>query len=187
MDHDALTAALDLLGRTLADRGRSYHVAIVGGSALLLTGEGLRPTQDVDVVAVASGGAALGTTWTLPSELCDAASDVAMRLGLSPDWLNAGAGAILERRLPDGYERRLRSRVYDGLVVSVLSRPDLVRLKVLAAIDEGVDSRHMHDLRRMAATRAECTDAVRWALRTHHARDPLLRDIARALDVELEP
>ena len=40
------------LGGTLADRGLRYEVVIVGGAAMLLNQASVRPTQDVDVIAV---------------------------------------------------------------------------------------------------------------------------------------
>ena len=48
-----LRRALRSLGTTLADRGLRYHVAVVGGAALLLRDDHDRPTGDVDVAAVA--------------------------------------------------------------------------------------------------------------------------------------
>ena len=47
--------ALRSLGTTLADRGLRYHVAVVGGAALLLRDDHDRSTGDVDVAAVAEG------------------------------------------------------------------------------------------------------------------------------------
>jgi hypothetical protein len=88
--------------------------------------------------------------------------DVAATLGLGEDWLNAGAAAILLGKLPDGYQERLNSRSFGGLVVSVLGRLDLIRLKVYAAADEGPGSRHIHDLVLMQPTSEEAGNAVEW-------------------------
>jgi hypothetical protein len=171
----------------LQDRDLRYNIAIVGGSALLLTGEGSRATQDADVVALATGDAELRPTWRLPADLESAVLDVAATLGLRSDWLYAGAGALVGHRLPGGYERRLRTRSFGGLVVSVLRRPDLIALKLLAAVDEGPTSRHMWDLRTLEPTRRELERAFRWLLQTHSADDPLVHDLARAFDMELPP
>ena len=91
------------LGDTLADRELRFHVALVGGAALLLTGQISRPTQDVDVAAVGTDGA-LSPARHLPDLPVEASRDVAAILGLDPDWLNAAAVAVIGDDLPDGYE-----------------------------------------------------------------------------------
>lgn len=113
-------------------------------------------------MSVASGHERLQVTWTLPADLQDAVADVADLLALERDWLNAGAAGVVQTYLPEGYEERLRTRVYGALVVSVLSRRDLIRLKLVAAIDDAPQGRHVSDLRDMKATTEELADAVAW-------------------------
>ncbi|TVR29646.1 MAG: hypothetical protein EA388_15280 [Nitriliruptor sp.] len=175
-ERDTLIEALARLGDTLADRDLHFHVAIVGGAALLLTGQISRPTQDVDVAAVATDGA-LTSTWYLPDPLIEASRDVAVTLGLDPDWLNAGAVAVIGDDLPDGYETRLDSYRFGPLTVSVLSRLDLMGLKLLAAFDEGPHSQHVADLRAMESTPDELEKALRWALSRRDPNDPLVRSM----------
>ena len=171
-----LRRALRELGETLADRGLRYHVAVVGGSALLLRDELERPTRDVDVVAVAEGVDTPLPQFDLPVPLREAAADVAAALALGDeDWLNSGAVAHVGDKLPVGYLERAQSIVYDGLTVSVLSRQDLIRLKMYAVTDEGPDSRHARDLAIMHASAEEFAEAITW-VRHHTIQDPQLID-----------
>jgi hypothetical protein len=86
-----------------------------------------------------------------------------LRLELDPDWLNAGALGVIGHLLPEGFEDRLRSESFGtGLIVSVLSRPDLLRLKLFAASDEGLAGVHFSDLCAMRPTTEELADAHAW-------------------------
>lgn len=180
---EELRRALRALGDTLADRGETFHVAIVGGAALLLRGQSGRPTQDVDVVAVAAGGLPLRSRHQLPPELVDAAEDVAAVLDLDRDWLNAGALGVLHGRLPEGYEDRLEPEAFGNLTVSPLSRQDLIRLKLYAAADEGPASVHLHDLVRLSLTSDELGDARAW-VEAQYATGPVpeLQDVVELLE-----
>jgi hypothetical protein len=182
--HASLVRALEELGGVLTDRGLTFRIAVVGGAALLLSRESDRATQDVDVVSVARGEAPLATESSLPPELRNAAEDVADLHGLNKDWLNAGAVGVLRGRLPSGYEQRLRARSYGNLVVGVLGRSDLLGLKVLAASDEGPDSRHTHDVRAMKPTGEELEAAFTWARAQKPAESPEFEDIAQVLGLD---
>jgi hypothetical protein len=162
LDRVRLEEALATLGRVLADRGLRYHVAVVGGAALLLDEGGTRPTQDVDIAAVGSRDTPLRSHVELPVDLAEAVRDVAATLGLSADWMNAGAVALVEHLLPAGYEQRLRTRRFDALVVSVLARGDLLRLKLYAGADEGPGSTHLQDVLDMGPSRKELDAAIAW-------------------------
>lgn len=163
MDALGLRGALEALADALSDRGVFAHIAIVGGGALLLR-EGLqRPTQDVDVIAASLDAEPLRRDHELPRELREAALDVALVLDLDPDWLNSGALGVIGHLLPQGFEARLRSESFGpGLIVSVLSRPDLLRLKLFAASDEGPAGVHFSDICAMRPTAEELADALRW-------------------------
>jgi hypothetical protein len=162
MDHSLLLSALEALGKTLADRQLSFHIVVVGGSALLLAEGTHRPTQDVDVVAIAGPSDPPRVEVAMPAALAEAAEDVAAALDLRPDWLNTGPVGVVGHQLPDGYDGRLRSRAFRALVVSVPARSDLVRLKLLAAADEGVGSPHVHDLVLMKVSGSELHSASGW-------------------------
>lgn len=136
-------------------------MAVIGGAALLLAEGGVRPTQDVDVVAVASGEETLRSA-RLPPTLVQAAEDVAAMLGLDEDWLNAAATSLVADRLPAGYRERLRTERFGKLTVSVLGRQDLIRLKLYAAADEGPGSPHVRDLVQIGLTGSELDDARAW-------------------------
>jgi hypothetical protein len=163
MDVDQLRIALQALADALSDRGVAARIVIVGGSALLL-GERLhRATQDVDVVAASVDAGPLRRQQELPQELVEAALDVARALDLDPDWLNAGALGVIGHLLPEGFEERLRSESFGaGLTVSVLSRSDLLRLKLFAASDEGPAGVHFSDVCAMHPTAEELSDARAW-------------------------
>lgn len=188
MRSTGVRAALRALADALADRGVSAQIVIVGGSALLLH-EGLqRPTQDVDIVAVALGHEPLRPHHQLPPVLRDAALDVARVRGLDEDWLNTGALGVIAHLLPHGYEQRLRTESFgSGLLVSVLSRQDLLRLKLFAAHDEGPHGVHADDVRAMGPTHLELEDAATWVLERFPAGPQpgwveLMSDLRRAVD-----
>lgn len=182
LDDARLVQALQELGRTLADRELTFHVAIVGGAALLLRGLRDRPTQDVDVAAVAEGSETLRGHHVLPPALQDAAADVALVLRLgNPDWMNAGCVAILGDQFPSDFAAGADVRVFDGLIVSVLGRRDLVRLKLYAASDEGPGSWHLDDLRVMRVTEDELQDAREWVLSATNQHPDLIADAIAAL------
>lgn len=186
MDELRLRTALRTLGETLSDRGVSARVAIIGGAALLLAEGLLRPTQDVDVVAVSTGDGRLKKSYELPAELAEAALDVARVHGLDEDWLNAGALGAVFHVLPEGFEERLRSESFGGaLIVSVAAREDLIRLKLFAAHGEGPYGVHFEDLLAMGATSVELDEAAAWVRDRfpsgpHPGLDDLLRTLERA-------
>jgi hypothetical protein len=186
LDRAHLEEALAILGRVLADRGLQYRLLVVGGSALLLEEAATRTTQDVDVAAVASGDAGFTAHFELPDDLREAVLDVAATLGLPPDWMNAGAAALVSDLLPSGYERRLRTRSFAGLTVSVLGRADLLRLKLYAGVDEGPGSTHLHDVIAMAPLPEELAQAIDWVNdRFHGGRCPGIEDVRRFLEERL--
>lgn len=161
MEVDALEHALELLGRLLAERGANYEIVVVGGSALLLLGIIQRPTNDLDVLAIVDDGV-YGLAQPLPSQLENAARDVAMERGLPPDWLNGGVSAQLKSGLPPGFPDRVETRTYGTLVVHIAGRRDLIYLKLFAAVDSGGTGKHVDDLHRLAPTRQELLDAAEW-------------------------
>jgi hypothetical protein len=168
MEEDAIEHVLELLGRLLAERGFSYEIVVVGGSALLLLGLIRRPTHDLDVLAVVEDGEYVSAQ-PLPFELGNAARDVAnaardlaLKVELAPDWLNGAVSAQLQSGLPPGFRDRVETRVYGTLTVHIAGRVDQIYLKLFAAVDQSGRGKHVDDLRRLNPTRQELLEAAEW-------------------------
>jgi hypothetical protein len=74
----------------------------------------------------------------LPPDLVAAAAEIGALFGLPDAWLNPGPTDLLDDGLPDGYEQRLETQMFDALTVHVPGRVDLIALKLLAASDPHV-------------------------------------------------
>lgn len=88
----------DELFRALAielDRAdaQATELCVIGGSALSLLGLVIRPTKDIDVVALAASKGPVIRVYKadpLPEHLLEAAWAVARQFGIETDWLNPG-------------------------------------------------------------------------------------------------
>jgi len=137
MHTNTIETALKRLGELI-----KYHtdieILLVGGAAGMLTNL-LRPdrvTTDCDVM-VYLPERALATV-----EI--AAEKVAEELGLSPTWLNSDVQLRVDA-LPDGWvDRKQFIGVFGRLRVEVISRIDLIAMKVLAGREQ--DLEHLEDL-----------------------------------------
>ncbi len=165
LDRSLLDEALDTLGVVLRQRGLAYDVTVVGGSGLLLLGLIIRPTQDLDIVALTEGGIYVSAE-PLPTPLAEAARDVADVFGLPERWFNSGPTELLDLGLPVGFAERAEVRRYGALTIRLASRLDQIHLKLYAAVDQGPRSKHVGDVRALAPTPDELLQAARWA-RTH--------------------
>ena len=165
LQRDSLEEALSLLGVLLLDRGTRFELVAVGGSSLLLLGLIDRPTADLDVVADLNDGSFTKLD-EIPSALAVAVADVGTALGLSTRWLNNGPASLMDLGLPDGWQDRLVQRSFDALTLHLLSRRDLICLKLYAEVDRGPHDKHFEDLRRLEPTTAELAFAARWTV-TH--------------------
>jgi hypothetical protein len=116
--------------RFLAARGLKFEAVIIGGAALGLLGVTFRETRDCDVLHPA-----------LPEKVAAAAREFASQRDqpLDADWLNDKPSS-LTRDLPDGWEQRLQM-VFHGqaIVLRTLGRMDLLRSKIFALCDRGID------------------------------------------------
>jgi hypothetical protein len=56
LDPSSLEVARKTLGRLLADRALTYELVAVGGAGLLMLGLTVRPTRDLDIVALVKKG-----------------------------------------------------------------------------------------------------------------------------------
>lgn len=168
MEQSQLREVLAALGEVLASRGLRYELVIAGGSGLLLLGLHVRPTADVDVLAVVEAYQ-YRYAEPLPPELMQAVRDVALLYALPDTWFNTGPAELLrngEDGLPVGFAGRTVAVVFAGLVLRVASRYDQICFKLYALVDQGERSKHSQDLKQLAPTRDELIEAARWA-RTH--------------------
>lgn len=172
-EEENLGRALRSLGAVLEDRGLSYELLVVGGSALLLLGVVTRPTADLDVVGLVSDGIYRKAD-PLPDPLVNAVADVGLALELAPTWLNAGPASLMDFGLPAGFEARVTIRTYGRLVLHLAGRADMVCFKLYASVDQGPDSKHFADLRDLQPTRDELIVGARWAIT--HDRSPAFRE-----------
>jgi hypothetical protein len=161
------------LGEQLSLAGYEYDLIVIGGSALLALGLVSRSTQDVDVVALASGSG-VDEALPLPQPLARARDRVARDFGLPEDWLNSQAARdMLRLGLPDGFMERLTRREYGpSLTVRYASRIDQIHFKLHATVDRG-GGKHFADLQALGPTSDELVAAARWA-RTHDPSDGFL-------------
>ena len=112
-----LLRALEELDEELGVLNVRGEVFIVGGAAMAIAYDTRRATADVDAVFVPS------------CEVLTAASRVAEKLNLEPDWLNHGAKAFM----PGEDENRIG--VYEGKHLSVAAAPPqyLLAMKLMAS------------------------------------------------------
>lgn len=163
LDRKQLEKALQTLGEVLEDRSLSYELAVIGGSALMLIDLSVRPTRDLDVVAMVERGSYRKAD-PLPAPLVQAIEEVARNLGLPSTWLNPEPAALLDLGLPKGFETRTETRNFASLVLHVASRKDQICFKLYASADLGPQSKHIVDLKRLEPTEDELLEAARWAI-----------------------
>lgn len=126
---------------------------MIGGAALNLLGVIERPTRDCDILHP-----------SLPAAIVDAARAFAAELrtsgeSLDDDWLNNGPSS-LTRVLPAGWDQRLVP-VFTGaaIILRCLGRDDLLRSKLFALCDRGLD---LADCVALAPTPAELERLEPW-------------------------
>jgi hypothetical protein len=169
----ALERGLETLGELLAEEGAVADLVLIGGGALLLLGEVIRPTAGLDVVAQFRDGR-LEPSQPFPEALTRAVRRVGAALDLSrvprdsKDWLNPGPSYLSTIGLPDGVEHRLTVRTYGALTIRIVSRRDLIALKFFAASDPQRRPRQtidVDDLRKLSPTNDELLHALQWCRR----------------------
>lgn len=170
---------LATLGQLLEQRGERFELLAIGGGALQLLGVIVRPTRDIDVVAVVDGDRLIAID-RLPAALARAVEDTAVVLGLPADWFNAGARSLMEFGLPPSMLARAHPRRWGGLTLHIADRRDQIFFKLYAAVDQGPRSKHFDDLRRLQPTRDELLAAAAWA-RTHDPSEGFRQELRGAL------
>lgn len=163
LDPDRITELLTALGGRLALNRTRAELVVIGGTALTMLGLFVRPTRDVDVVALLDGGE-LRSAKPLPAEVLSARDAVAADFGVSEGWLNAGPGDLLQWGLPGGFVERLTRRDFGPyLTIQIAGRLDLIHFKLYAFADQGL-GRHEEDLRALEPTADELRAAARWVV-----------------------
>jgi len=144
---------LSAFDRHLVERGLRFEGIVVGGAALSLLGIVSRVTKDCDILHP-----------PLPEAIQAAARAFAAerrRLGegLEDDWLNNGPAA-LARQLPSAWEERLQV-AFSGAALRLqsLGREDLLRTKLFALCDRGLD---LPDCLALAPTADELAGLLQW-------------------------
>lgn len=151
------------LGDLLAADGLEFRVVVVGGVALALGGYHVRTTLDVDVIALCGPvDSQLQPAEPLPEMLRRAVARVGRDFGLPGEWLNGLISAQLRLGLPPGLVQDLTWHRFAGLHVGLAGRRSLIALKLFAAADQGLRSKHAADLIALAPTREEWAEASAW-------------------------
>lgn len=163
LDLTTLENALMMLGQRLERAKQKFEVVAIGGASLVLLGYIDRTTKDLDLVAIIEEGH-LKSAKPLPIGLIKEISAVGMALEIGEDWVNAGPASLLEAGLPDGFAERLVFRNYGNLTVHFASRWDQICFKLYAAVDQGPDSKHFADLKRLEPTQQEISASKQWCL-----------------------
>ncbi len=172
-DRGEIRSLLARLGELLEARGSRAALVIVGGAALSLLQVVSRRTVDVDVLAVGvvppdGPPVAVEVPETLPPAVREAAARLSRDLGIPADWLNPVVTEGGKLSLPPGFAERVQWERLGGLWLGVAGRRDLIALKLHAAVDTDVRSRHFADLLALAPTGGELDAAAAW-VRTRDA------------------
>jgi len=117
LNREEILAALQALDEELGRRGVRANLFVVGGAAMAIAYDARRLTAGVDAVFAPAG------------DVREAASKIADRLGLPPDWLNDGAKAFM----PGDDPARITVFEADHLQVAAASPRYLLAMKLLAA------------------------------------------------------
>lgn len=137
----------------LAERNLRLEATVIGGAALGLMGVVSRQTQDYDILHP-----------TLSEEIKQASLDFALQcrqknVPLIDSWLNNGPASLADQ-LPEGWQDQ-RQEIFRGKAISLygLGRLDLLRSKIFALCDRGLD---LEDCVALAPTREELAAIAPW-------------------------
>lgn len=180
MNHNTLNRALETLGSLIENKGLHYEVVAIGGGSLLLLGMIIRPTNDLDLVALIENSTLISPR-PLPSPLIQSISEVSSALRLPKDWINTAPADLWEMGLPDGFQNRLHPINYGGgLTLYCASRYDQICFKLYATVDQGHDSKHYTDLKMLNPTNEELISAAEWC-KTHDVSEPFAQCLNQLL------
>jgi hypothetical protein len=99
---------------------------------------------------------------SLPPEILEAAARLSRDLGIPADWINTVVTEGGKFTLPPGFAERVQWERLSGLWLGVAGRWDLIALKLHAAVDTDVRSRHFADLLALAPSTEELDTAAEW-------------------------
>lgn len=166
-DRSEIRSLLARLGELLEARRQGAALVIVGGAALNLMEVVSRRTVDVDVLAIGTvrldgPPVTVMVPERLPPEVLEAAARLSRDLGIPADWINTVVTASGALTLPPGFAERVQWEQLNGLWLGIAGRWDLIALKLHAAVDTDVRSRHFADLLALTPTTEELDTAVAW-------------------------
>jgi hypothetical protein len=145
----------------------------------LLLGRIIRPTKDLDIVALKHGNELI-SAHPLPAPLLAAIREVGSALKLPEDWINSAPADLWRMGLPEGFQERLDPIYYGGLTLYCASRFDQICFKLYVSVDQGPDSKHFEDLKRLQPTQEELDRAGIWC-KTHDVSEEFAISLAEAL------
>lgn len=147
IDRDALLEAFDEIGEAARSAGVTLHIAVYGGSALMLASNFRLSSEDVDI-------AELERPW--PDWLRDVTRGIAETRGWAHDWLNEAVSVHLSPFATVERDHVLfgsfpRSDAEPGLVVYVPSAEYLLalKLKAIRVLDPVRGDREAADIRKL--------------------------------------
>jgi len=157
----ALRQGLALLDQALIDDGLTLRLLLGGASAMKIAGLTSRDSRDLDNLIA------------LSNAIIQKITEIAQRLDLDADWLNDQAFDI---PLPSGAELRLVKLEcpLKAITIEVLSRGDLITMKVNAAVTRG-EARDYDDLRNAVISPDEFEVAVSYIREKQRPDDPEFR------------
>lgn len=138
----------------LESKNLEFRAIVIGGAALNIMDVTTRVTKDVDLIDP-----------EIPEEIKKASVEFITtypEFNLDKDWLNNGPISII-RDLPKDW--RLRTvKIFKGqsIILSTLGRSDLLKTKLYALCDRGID---LADCIQLKPTLDEIDEALPWVLK----------------------
>ena len=137
----------------LAGTGLRLDAIVIGGTALNLLGVVSRPTKDCDILYPLLSAAVIEAARTFARELRQSGEV------LQDDWLNNGPAQLVDQ-LPPQWQARLQPAfVGSHIRLQSLGRIDLLRAKLFALCDRGID---LADCVALAPTTDELATITPW-------------------------
>ncbi len=161
--------AFKKLNEWLKKNNMSMQILMGGASAMRIAGIISRDSKDIDsFIAICSS-------------IKERIKEISEELGLDYDWLNDQASAI---PLPDGAEGRCQEleTPLTNIKISILSRKDMIILKINAAVTRG-EQRDIDDLLIAKPTKTEFDAAVSY-IKTKQRPDDLQFQEYQDQDIE---